>query len=94
MRVFYIDEDDKQSKPRYYVKVDNIDVPDPLKGFKAFDAETTKELKEEIMKYYKFNKDIRIQLWTSSGYSGKRLDELPSIPKEYEFLWLRAVLNK
>ncbi len=95
MRVFYIDEDEmKQSKRNYYVKVDNIDVPDELKGFKAMEASTTKELKMEIMKYYNFRDVINIQLWSNAGLSGKRLDEMESIPLEYEFVWIRGVLKK
>lgn len=94
MRVFYVDEDDIQAKRRYYVKVDNIDVPESLKGYKAIEADTTEELKKEIMKYYKFKEGISVQLWTSAGHSGKRLDEMKVIPREYEFVWVRAVLNK
>ena len=95
MRVFYIDEDEiKQSKRRYYVKVDNISVPEELKGFKAIEAGSTSELKAEIMKYYSFKDSMGIQLWSNSGYSGKRLDEMESIPLEYEFVWIHGVINK
>ncbi len=95
MRVFYIDEEEiKQSKRRYYVKVDNIDVPEELKGFKAIEASTVKDLKEEIMKYYNFKDIFNIQLWSNAGFSGKRLDEMETIPLEYEFVWIRGVLNK
>jgi hypothetical protein len=95
MRVFYIDEEElKQSKRRYYVKVDNVDVPEELKGYKAIEAASVEELKSEIMKYYMFKEHFNIQLWTAAGYSGKRLDQMDKIPLEYEFLWVRGVTNK
>jgi hypothetical protein len=95
MRVFYIDEDElKQSKRCFYVKVDNINVPEELKGYKALEASTTEELKAEIINYYKFKKPITIQLWTNRNCSGKRIDQLDTIPLEYEFVYVYAVINK
>jgi hypothetical protein len=95
MRVFYIDEEElKQSRRRYYVKIDNVDVPENLKGYKAFEASTVEELKGEILRYYKFKKNTSIQLWTAAGFTGKRLDEMEIIPLEHEFMWVRVVLNK
>jgi hypothetical protein len=96
MRIFYIDEDEENSKRQYYVKIDNINVPDELRGFKAIKAGSIKELMERVMEYYKFSKrsDIEIQLWSNASYVGKRLDTLDEIPMENEFIWVRGVVNK
>ena len=96
MRVFYIDEEEEKSKRQYYVKIDNVNVPEKLKGFKAIRAASVKELIERVKDYYEFNKnpDVSIQLWSNSSYTGKRLDTLNGIPDENEFIWVRAVLNK
>lgn len=96
MRVFYIDEEEEKSKRQYYVKIDNVSVPEELKGFKAIKAATTDELIERVKDYYEFNKnlDINIQLWSNANFTGKRLDILDKIPVENEFIWVRAVLNK
>mgnify|MGYP003352246227 CR=1 FL=1 len=48
MRVFY------EELRNYYVKLDNVNVPEELKGFKSIDALTTKELIEKT----KLNFDI------------------------------------
>jgi hypothetical protein len=96
MRVFYIDEEEEKSKRQYYVKVDNVNVPERLKGFKAIRATSIQELIERVKEYYEFNKnqDVCIQLWSNANYTGKRLDILDKIPDENEFIWVRAVLNK
>ena len=96
MRVFYIDEEEEKSKRQYYVKIDNVSVPEELKGFKAIKAATTDELIERVKDYYEFNKnlDINIQLWSNANFTGKRLEILDKIPVENEFIWVRAVLNK
>ena len=45
MRVFYEDTDVRT----YYIKLDNVNVPEDLKGFKCIDASTTtNELIEKI----------------------------------------------
>ncbi len=94
MRVFYEEEetDSKTVKRRYYVKVDNVNIPDNLKGYKALEASTTEELKEQIMEYYGFNKNenLSIELWSNQNRQGKRLDQLKEI-EENEFIWVRVV---
>ncbi len=94
MRVFYEEEetDSKTVKRRYYVKVDNVNIPDNLKGYKALEASTTEELKEQIMEYYGFNKNenLSIELWSNQNRQGKRLDQLKEI-EENEFIWVRGV---
>lgn len=92
MRVFYVDEED-MSKRRYYVKVDNVSLPNDLKGYKAIEAESIDELKELIKKEYGFNKhkNFEMELWSGQNYMGKRLDILEKIPNEIEFIWVRIV---
>jgi hypothetical protein len=100
MRVFYIDEEEDKSKltneRNYYVKVDNVNVPDDLKGFKAIKASSIVELTKKVMEYYRFNrnKDTAVQLWSNANYTGKRLDTMEEIPADIEFVWVRVVLNK
>ncbi len=97
MRVFY-EEFDEISKPlrRYYIKVDNVSVPDELRGYKAIEASSIEELKKNIYNYYKFNNITlnNIELWSNQGYSGTRLDTMKEIPKEIDCLWVRIVLNR
>lgn len=92
MRVFYVDEEDI-SKRRYYVKIDNVSVPDNLKGYKAIEAESINELKEMIIREYGFDKhnNFAIELWSGQNHMGKRLDILEKIPTEIEFIWVRIV---
>jgi hypothetical protein len=95
MRVFYIDEEDK-SKRRYYVKIDNVSVPDDLKGYKAIEAESIDELKKSVMIHYDLNKNknVSIELWSGQNHMGHRLDILKEIPEDIEFIWVRVVVNK
>jgi hypothetical protein len=95
MRVFYVDEEEI-SKRRYYVKLDNVNVPDNLKGYKAIEAESVEELKKLVMIEYDLNKNnnVSIELWSGQNHMGKRLDVLDEIPKENEFIWVRVVVNK
>lgn len=95
MRVFYVDEEDV-SKRRYYVKIDNVNVPDELKGYKAIEAGSVDELKELIMVQYDLNKNknMSIELWSGQNHMGQRLDKLKEISKEIEFIWVRVVVNK
>jgi hypothetical protein len=81
---------------RYYVKVDNIIVPKELEGYKAFEANNSKDLLEKIKKYYglRDSPEFSIQLWSSQSSLGTRLDILEKIPKEYEFLWVKVFRNK
>ena len=98
MRVFYVDEDEDKSKKyrQYYVKIDNVNVPEELKGFKAIEADSTLDLIDRVNKYYGFDKksDVSIQLWSNSNFTGRRLDTLSGIPVDIEFIWVRLVLNK
>lgn len=89
MRVFYIDEDEPSQ--RYYVKLENMTPPiDNLKGYIAIDARSTIDLLEQIRYTYKIQGGS-IELWTGQGRQGLRLDTLPTIPKEHEFIWVRVV---
>lgn len=88
MRVFYIEEDEVRP---YYVKLDNVDVPDSLKGFKRLYATSIQDLIKEIKLLFKLKKEHNIQLWSNSNYTGKRLDILENIPNEYEFIYARVV---
>jgi hypothetical protein len=97
MRVFYDDEEEsKKSKRRYYVKIDNINVPEELKGYKAIEASSVEELINEVKEYYKFklHPDFVVQLWSNNNHTGIRLDTLKNIPEEIEFIWVRGVINK
>jgi hypothetical protein len=96
MRVFYEEEELKPSKRRYYVKIDNINVPDELKGYKAIEATTVEEIINQVKEYYKFKShpDFVVQLWSNNNHTGIRLDTLKSIPEGIEFIWVRGVLNK
>lgn len=92
MRVFYEEEEDiSMQKHRYYVKIDNVNVPEHLKGYKALEASTTDELKKQIMEYYGLNEKLSIELWTNQNRQGKRLDQMKEITKENEFIWVRVV---
>jgi hypothetical protein len=88
MRVFYVEEDEVRP---YYVKLDNVDVPDDLKGFKRMYATSSLDLIKEIKLLFKLKKDHIIQLWSNSNYTGKRLDILDNIPLEYEFIYARVI---
>jgi hypothetical protein len=89
MRVFYIDEDEPSQ--RYYVKLENMTAPtDNLKGYIAIDARSSADLLEQIRRTYSIQ-HVDIELWTGQGRQGLRLDTLPAIPKEYEFIWIRVV---
>jgi hypothetical protein len=97
MRVFYVDEDIPQPPRHYYVKIDNIIVPDELKGFRVIKAATAAELKDRIYEVYNFNETAKkhIQLWSGPiGVTNRiRLDTLVHIPKEYEEIYVRGVAN-
>ena len=95
MRVFY-EEEDEISKRKYYVKIDNVNVPDNLKGYKAIESLSIDELKNKILEYYKFNilNKNDIELWTQQNGNGIRLDILKEIPSNIEYMYIRIVLNK
>lgn len=88
MRVFYEDELNLRT---YYVKLDNVNVPEDLKGFKSIDATSTKELIEKIKKVFRLRQDLTISLWSNSNYIGRRFDTLEVIPKENEFIYARVL---
>jgi len=98
MRVFYIDENKNEhvlTKRTYYVKMDNVIVPDILKGYKKMEASTPQDLLEIVKMYYGLNNcsNICVQLWSSRIYNGVRLDTMNEIPNMYEFIWVRIILN-
>ena len=96
MRVFYIDEDEKiQGKRAYYVKMDNVNVPDEMKGYKMIEGSSPQDLLESVKVYYGLDKrdNICVQLWSDRMYNGVRLDTMEEIPKQYEFVWVRVLLN-
>jgi hypothetical protein len=84
MRVFY------EEMRNFYIKLDNVDVPEELKGFKCIEASTTLELIEKIKQVFRLNNNLNISLWSNSNYIGKRLDTLEEIPKDYEFIYARV----
>ena len=95
MRVFYIEEKEDKSV-RYYVTIENIEIPDSLKGTKAFEANSVRDLKNKIIAFYGFKlpETIELQLW--SGPLGTKCiqicenDKFPS----HNNLWIRAANNK
>lgn len=79
---------------RYYIRSDNIFLPENLLGIQAIDAETVNELMEKIYERYNFKEVARgrIQLWSANtGVKRVRLDTLNEIPKQYEILWMKGV---
>jgi hypothetical protein len=103
MKVFYIDEDevevdadaeDDMPKRAYYVKMDNMNVPDNLKGYKWMEASSPKDLLKSVKMYYGLENypNLRVQLWSAQMYGGTRLDIMDEIPKQYEFLWVRVLV--
>lgn len=97
MRVFYEEEEELSKKNRrYYVKIDNVNVSDELKGYKAIEAVSVHELKNKIIEYYKFNNLSKnnIELWTNASRCGIRLDIMEDIPDDIECMWVRVLLNK
>ena len=93
MRVFYIDEE--ESKNNYYVKVENVNLPENLKGYKAFEVVTTEELLLKIKQLYgfKMSENMEIELWSGQRHIGERLDKWPMIPREKEFISAYVVMN-
>ncbi len=100
MRVFYVEEDEKQEKNEsrtFYVKLENIQVPDELKATKAIEANSVDDLMGKIIALYGFKHELRsnLELWSKPlGSSNReRLDTLDTIPKDYEDVWVRGVIN-
>jgi len=96
MRVFYEEEEISKRMRQYFVKIDNVSVPDDKRKYKALESLSIDELKNKIIEYYGFDKISanNIQLWTNSGYSGTRLDVMEEIPINIDSMWVRVVLNK
>lgn len=95
MRVFYTEENEDKSK-QYFIIIENIEIPDNLKGTKAFDANTIIELKSKIIKYYDFKlpPTIELQLWSGPlGTSSIRLANDRHILSLYNTIWVRAANN-
>jgi hypothetical protein len=94
MRAFYIDLDEKIERS-YYIKIENINVSTELKRYQRIEAFSPSELLNKSLIHYNFinaSPSIRFELWSNTIYNkGERLDILDRIPKEYEFIWLRAV---
>jgi len=76
----------------YFVKVENIQVPDQLRATKLIEATTISELKEKIYEYYEIHDNHRknIQLWSASfGMQNRmRIDILDEIPENVEHIYI------
>ena len=84
MRVFYIDE---ESKRYYYVKVENVNLPESMKGYISIAAIDVEDLIEKVKLNYGIkSKDIGIELWSGQRHISKRLDIMDEIPKDIEFI--------
>jgi hypothetical protein len=82
------------SSRRYYIRSDNIYLPENLMGLQAIDANTVSELMQKVYERYNFSEVAkgRVQLWSANtGVKRIRLDTLEEIPKEYEILWMKGV---
>jgi hypothetical protein len=91
MRVFYTEEAD--DKPvQYFVTIENITIPDNLKGTKAFEADSIAELKNKIIAYYGFTlpDTIELQLWSGpTGASGIQIND-NKVLLAHNTIWVRA----
>jgi hypothetical protein len=92
MRVFYMDED--PVKRIYYVKIDNISIPEEKKATKVLEAIDVKDLMSKVCEYYGFM-EKNIQLWSGPlGYtSRKRLDTMAEIPDNCEDIYVRGIAS-
>ena len=95
MRVFYTEETEEleHNLKQYFITIENIDIPNHLKGTKAFDAKSVIELKSKIIDHYKFilPKSIELQLW--SGPTGTICKIIDDNMPEICHVWVRAVNN-
>ncbi len=81
---------------RYYIKIDNISIPDRLRSIQAIDAESINDLLYKINDRYGFPtvSDIKLELWSGQiGQKRERLDTMETIPSHYDIVWVRGVLN-
>lgn len=80
---------------QYLVRIDNINVPDVLRGIKVIDAYNTADLMTQIIAHYGFEENHRADLQLWSGRLGElyrvRLDIMDYIPDKYEFIWIRGI---
>lgn len=94
MRVFYEEEEEDISTPmrRFYIKIDNVNVPDTLRGYKLFIAKNNQDLLSKIIEFYNIhrNPSASVELWSGMG---TKLDITKEIPKENDFLYAHIVLN-
>lgn len=93
MRVFYTEEPNVITR-RYFVTVENVVLPEHLKGTKAFEAETTVELKTKIATYYGFSlpTTMELQLWAGPHGSSNnhRVDLEAIIPESHDNIWVKV----
>lgn len=86
----------KSEKHRtYFVKIDNINVPEYLKGTQLLEASSKDELFSAICERYGFHESSKkyLELWSGSiGCSGReRLDTYEKIPERCQDIWVRGV---
>ena len=85
MRVFYIDEE--ESKRYYYVRVENVNLPESMKGYISIEAVNVEDLIEKVKLNYGIkSNNIGIELWSGQRHISMRLDILSEIPKHIEFI--------
>jgi hypothetical protein len=86
MRVFYIDEE--ESKRHYYVRIENVNLPESMKGYITIEAVNVEDLVEKIKLNYGFKTtaNIGIELWAGQRHISQRLDIMDEIPKGIEFI--------
>lgn len=96
MRVFYNEEFESQPIKNYYVKIDNVNVPEDLKGYKNIQARNTEDLIEKIKVKYRLKNrsDLIIQLWSQQNCSGVKFELNEDIPNDIEFLSVKVISNK
>lgn len=96
MRMTVFSMDSKSERIRtYFVKIDNIMVPEYLKGTQVLQASSKEELIIAICERYGFSESSKVylELWSGSlGHSGReRLDTYSEIPDRCQDIWVRGV---
>ena len=95
MRAFYIDDYEVLER-EYFVIIENINIPNSMKGTKIISANNPTDLKDKIIKIYGFNELFKkdIQLWSKPVGSTERtrLDILDTIPTNYDTVYIRGVI--
>lgn len=97
MRAFYIGDDNIEVLEReYFVIIENINIPNSIKGTKIISASNSVDLKNKIIKTYKFNEDFKneIQLWSKpiGSLERIRLDTVDEIPVNHDTVYVRGVI--